>query len=373
MFLKHLDDIIESKLLTSILGTTITPIERQLFTLPIREGGLGITNLSEDACNQFNASKALNGPLIACMILQNDDFPTKEVNIKEIINTKKKKHLKTKVKNVMNLLSKTTLRSVEQAREQGASSWLSALPLKDQGFVLNKAEFRDALCLRYNRDISGLPSKCPCGKTFNTNHAMNCKKGGFVIMRHNNLRNFESNMLQKICKDVQIEPPLQRVNGEVLEKKGNDADEARLDIRARGFWRQAQNNWFDVRVTNPNSISQIELSLDKIYNKHENEKKKRYNERVINIEHGTFTPLVFSITGGMGPECTMYHKHLAERIAEKLGERYEKVLTYIRVKLSFIILKAALLCLRGSRSLPSKNLSNATDDFGLVCEDSKII
>ena len=37
--------------------------------------------------------------------------------------------------------------------------------------------------------------------------------------------------------------------------------------------------------------------------KHEQEKKRNYNRRIMNIENGTFTPLVFSVFGGMGKEC----------------------------------------------------------------------
>ena len=67
----------------------------------------------------------------------------------------------------------------------------------------------------------------------------------------------------------------------------------------------------------------------------------------MNIEHGTFTPLVFTINGGMGVECSMYHKQLAKKISEKGDEKYERVLTYIKTKLSFAILKSAALCLKG--------------------------
>lgn len=36
-----------------------------------------------------------------------------------------------------------------------------------------------------------------------------------------------------------------------------------------------------------------------IYKMHENEKTRLYKERVIEAEHGTFTPLVFTTTGGV--------------------------------------------------------------------------
>ena len=49
----------------------------------------------------------------------------------------------------------------------------------------------------------------------------------------------------------------------------------------------------------------------------------------MNIEHGIFTPLVFTINMGMGVECPMYHKQLAsEKISEKGDNKYERVLTY---------------------------------------------
>ena len=43
----------------------------------------------------------------------------------------------------------------------------------------------------------------------------------------------------------------------------------------------------------------------------ENEKKRMYNQRVTDIEEGTFTPLIFTTTGGMGEECEKYHGRLS--------------------------------------------------------------
>ena len=47
---------------------------------------------------------------------------------------------------------------------------------------------------------------------------------------------------------------------------------------------------------------------------HENEKKRQYAERVMEIEQGTFTPLVFTTTAGMADECVKYHSRLTELI-----------------------------------------------------------
>jgi hypothetical protein len=101
-----------------------------------------------------------------------------------------------------------------------------------------------------------------------------------------------------------------------------------------------------------NAESYKDLSRQQIYRQHENEKKRMYAQRVIEIEHGTFTPIVFTTTGHgcMSEECKRYHSRLAELIAAKKGEDYSTTMSWIRAKISFAILRSALLCLRGTRA-----------------------
>ena len=61
----------------------------------------------------------------------------------------------------------------------------------------------------------------------------------------------------------------------------------KLDVRARGFWREGQKAFFDVRITNTNSESQRHLTSEKILTKHEREKTSQYNNRIMNVEHST--------------------------------------------------------------------------------------
>ena len=85
----------------------------------------------------------------------------------------------------------------------------------------------------------------------------------------------------------------------------------------------------------------------------------------MNVEHGTFTPLVFSLTGGEGPWTSMFHKHITQKIANKTKEQYEKVQTLIRRKLSFLISRSVLFCIRGSRSISEDSV--VLDDIFLAC------
>ena len=86
-----------------------------------------------------------------------------------------------------------------------------------------------------------------------------------------------------------------------------------------------------------------------MYRTHEMEKKRKYNTRVINVEKATFTPLVFSTTGGMGIEATAFYKRIAERVANKTLQKYSDVVSFIRRRLRFDLLKTCLISLRGFR------------------------
>ena len=63
-------------------------------------------------------------------------------------------------------------------------------------------------------------------------------------------------------------------------------------------------------------MSNRALSTDQILRHAESEKKRSYNQRVIEVEHGTFTPLIFGTNGAMGTEfeCSASYKILAKKL-----------------------------------------------------------
>ena len=81
----------------------------------------------------------------------------------------------------------------------------------------------------------------------------------------------------------------------------------------------------------------------------ENEKKRQYSRRVLEVEQGSFTPLVFTSNGGTADECKRFHSRLVELLALKKGDDCATTISWIRAKVSFAILRSALLCLRGTR------------------------
>ena len=91
-------------------------------------------------------------------------------------------------------------------------------------------------------------------------------------------------------------------------------------------WRQGQNVFLDIRLTNVNANSKKKnRTVEKILKKHEKEKKRAYNNRIMNMEHGAFTPLVFSLTGVEGLEAFIFHKNIVQKISATTEESYDRV------------------------------------------------
>ena len=55
----------------------------------------------------------------------------------------------------------------------------------------------------------------------------------------------------------------------------------------------------------------------------------------MDIKQGTFTPLVFTTTGGMEDECVKYHSRLAELVANNKGQSYSGAISWISVRKSY--------------------------------------
>ena len=256
-------------------------------------------------------------------------------------------------------MSRELIRVNDLAQMKGASAWLNALPLKDEGYTLNKREFFDAIALRYRWTLRRTPINCGCGKKFEIDHEMQCSKGGFIYKRHDGVRDVIAKILDDVAYDVQTEPPLQPLTGEVLADTANSEDMARLDISARGFWQRGDKAFFDVRVFNPFAKSHLPTKLDTLFRQQETEKKDFYNERVIKIEHGSFTPIVTSAYGGYGRETSRFLATLIDKVADKHNMEKSIVANYIRTKLSFEIIRSQVLCIRGSRTLKKSVLEIA--------------
>ena len=224
-------------------------------------------------------------------------------------------------------------------------------------FDVHKGAFRDALCLRYGWDPPALST---------INHAFNCHCGGFPSLKHNKIRDITASLMKEVSPQVCVEPTLQPLSGEMLQpQSANTEDNARSDVRAEGFWSRQQHAYFDIKVFNPNSSLYRKKQLLFLYRTHECQKRREYEDVSTNVEHGSFSPLVFSSSGGMGPTASVVYCHLASLISSKHNNPYSRTILFICSKISFVLLRSSLHCLRGSRSTFTTVPSDVNIDLAL--------
>ena len=185
-------------------------------------------------------------------------------------------------------------------------------------------------------------------------------------MRHNRVRDLEASLMKEVCHNVQVEPELLPIERDGLPRRGNTAEKARLDVAGVGVWGAYEKTFLDIRIMHPNSPSYVNKPIEEVYVAHEQEKKRNYNERVLQIERGSFTPIVGSTFGGWGMEAEKHHKRIATLIALKRNEEYSDVINYIRTRLRFSLLKSILTAVRGVRgkSRPAEPISSIA--FNLI-------
>ena len=64
--------------------------------------------------------------------------------------------------------------------------------------------------------------------------------------------------------------------------------------------------YMNVRVFNPHAASKRNVNITQFYRRHEQEKKRTYYQRIQEIEHATFTPLLLSVTGGLTKKAEVF-------------------------------------------------------------------
>ena len=355
--LKVLDDILSFEFIPTLTGRPPpNDVNRKLLALPARLGGLGINIPSSNSNAAFNASLMVTTPLRQLIHSHETKYShqtlSDQISAKADIQRKRRAQATTDANNLRDELIPSLQRAMDLTRERGSSSWLTTMPLEEHGFSLHKGAFVDALALRYGWIPSNTPTSCVCGANFTVEHMLSCPRGGFPTIRHNEIRDITANLLSEVCSNVRVELELQEVTTE--EFSGQSAittNGARLDIAANGFWGGGfERTFLDVRVFNPHAPSNRNTTIERCYRKHEMEKKRAYAQRIREVEHSSFIPLVLSASGGFARESTNFYKRLASRLADKWHQPYNLTMSWLRCTISFALLRSAIQCIRGARS-----------------------
>ena len=100
-----------------------------------------------------------------------------------------------------------------------------------------------------------LLTSCPCDSKFDIQHSMSYKEGGFLCIRHNDLRDQTANMMSEVCQDIEIEPKLTpSLGGELQDRTSNNSIKEKIDIRTRGFWERWQQAFLRYGFSTPTPV-----------------------------------------------------------------------------------------------------------------------
>ena len=134
--LQPIEQKLHREFLPSITGQNpFNQNERNLMALPVR---LGVKNPAEN-CSSFENSNFVTAPLRKLLHEQSETLPYQ--SLCDQIDEVKKRTRQTQEEastNLTNALPAPLQRAVNIAKEKGASSWLTTLPIAEHGFSLHK-------------------------------------------------------------------------------------------------------------------------------------------------------------------------------------------------------------------------------------------
>ena len=261
-------DVIDNTFWPSLFHDEIDEFERQLFSLPTRIGGLEVRDPVESASWSFNSSRSGVAHLVNAV--KGLEFFVISEHLSVVLQSKStlalrlRSHDKGILETLCDSVDGLKIRVLKRAVDWRTSNWLSVLPLSRHHFDLSPNEFRDALCLRYNRGLVKMPVvRDGCGDPSSVQHALDCRKGGLVIKRHNEIRDVLGDVCSMAFSEIMREPI------------ANDNESALLaDLSVRGLWKPQVDSLIDIRVVNTDARSYLNKSVATVLKNAEEEKKE---------------------------------------------------------------------------------------------------
>ena len=164
-----------------------------------------------------------------------------------------------------------------------------------------------------------------------------------MTQRHNEVREAIGDLSALTWNQIKREPVIREADPQ------EDVPALRADLAVRGVWFSQTEALFDIRVVDTDAQSYVNRSPKEVLGTAEKDKKAKYSV-ACEERRALFTPLCFSVDGLMGTEAEVFLKRLGDRLAVKWEKSYSEVMGWVRARLSFAILRASILCLRGSRT-----------------------
>ena len=368
-----IEDALNKHFFPALAGKVdISEIPRKLFALPVKFAGMAIPNPITSAETNYRDSTLVCSHLIRALRGQEAFSPSKHRETRTAViqacNDRKLEEYESTFTEISRRWDVLKKRTITRGKETG--TWLTILPTFVNGTELSNHEWRDSFLLRYSLSPLGLPLKCDgCGVDFSINHALKCKYGGLIILRHDEVTRelIELGTMALRPAAVRDEPlitPVPRqhptqtnnpnsTNNQPVDDPSNDGD--RGDILLRGLWKNQHETIIDIRVTDTDQHAYRHQNPYDVLKKQEKEKKAKYLKACLD-QRRSFVPFVVSTDGLIGREGKNLLKQIALRLTAKWEQPYSVVRGFVNARINLAILRATNLCIRGSR-VPASRMS----------------
>jgi hypothetical protein len=193
-FFQPLEKEIRTSFLPALLGIPPTAIDgdyRQLLTHGIKQGGLAIRNPVDTAQRIHSTSLAATRYLTESLV--REDAGAFDLGVHRKCATKAGRDAReVRLIDELRFLDARARDNPSEARRDkrnsAAGAWLSVFPNRLNGTDLSADEWRDNVRLRYNHSPLDMPAACDgCGAKMTVEHALSCKVGGLVHIRHDDV------------------------------------------------------------------------------------------------------------------------------------------------------------------------------------------
>ena len=139
-----LDEVLSNRFFPTLIGTPISSELRNIVALPTRLGGLGIPLLAESSAEDHRVSQKATEDLVQFIKCQSGLTPgglrQKQGDTCRKNQTEKDENNQHKFTALSKNASQAVKRFLITATERGCSSWLTVLPLEDEGKSLSNHE-----------------------------------------------------------------------------------------------------------------------------------------------------------------------------------------------------------------------------------------
>lgn len=339
-----------SAFLPALFGDDLEPGDPrlELSSLPVKFSGLALPKPTESASSNYDASVLICSHLLAAFRGVEAFNAGQHVEVlhevKAELRERKLAEYELRLDSIARDLSPDDRRTILRGQETG--QWLSVPPSTIHGTELS------ATC-------DG------CGQKFDVRHALQCKTGGLVINRHDEITDELTDLSAKALKPSMVRAEPRILPGRATETTTAEAGTAsvqkidpadRGDLLIRGLWSRATECIIDVRITDLDAASACSRDSHKVLESHEKAKKRKYLQACLD-QRRHFSPFVLSTDGLFGKEAQTLMQRLAGKLADKWDRPYSHMCAFVRARMSIAAVRATHRCLRGSR-VPASRMSN---------------